>query len=213
MPDVDRSASMVMVSVGEMGIQEADGRETILRPSLYAISQLGNGAEIVELLAKVFDAAQSASAARLQQMNAAAVLNACTQKDISHLTGYHDGQTMVPGKIEPGVMLVLARALLKHGVIGDLPPVPKQEGQPDEEYVQEFDCRSYVALGMAHLGLSEADAWNMTMTGLLGAIRSKYPPPTKDMNKPGASAPSKKEMLAAKSILAAAKQARLDRNG
>lgn len=193
---VPASTTRVKTAIGEMGIHEANGREVILRPSLYAMSQLGEPDEIVKLLANVCDDPVTPEEARLQHMNAIAVLAACTPQDIRHLTGHHDGVTVVPGRIPRAVLMLLARRLLRHGVTGTLPEQEREAGSPEPEYTREFDTRSFVAMGMAHLGLSEDDAWNMTMTGLVGAMRSKYPP-VKDMTKPGASAPSKKELLEA----------------
>ncbi|MEN1443551.1 DUF6246 family protein, partial [Pseudomonas aeruginosa] len=40
-------------------------------------------------------------------------------------------------------------------------------------------------------GLSEREAWSMTMTGLIGALRAKYPPT--ESNAPGARAPTAAE--------------------
>lgn len=45
--------------------------------------------------------------------------------------------------------------------------------------------------GVVHLGMSEREAWNATMTSLVAALRAKYPPMEKDS--PGARAPTLEE--------------------
>lgn len=202
----------VKTSIGEIGVHEEGGREIILRPSLYAMSQLGNPDEIVTLFANVCGDPLTPAQARLQMADAIAVLTACTNENIVRLTGYHDGKEIKPGKIEPRIVLLLARRLLAHGVTGTLPEPPREPGLPEPTYTRSFDARGFAATAMAHLDLSEDDAWNMTMTGLVGAMRSKYPP-VKDMTKPGAAAPSKQELIEVKKMLASVKQARMAKNG
>ena len=46
--------------------------------------------------------------------------------------------------------------------------------------LREFDARGIAATAMAHLGLSEKEAWQLTMTSYIGAMRAKYPPTEKD---------------------------------
>ena len=206
-----QSTTRVKVTIGEVGIHEDNGREVILRPSLYAMSQLGDPDEIVSLFANVCSDPLTASEARLQQANVIAVLQACAPCDISRLTGYHDGTTIKPGKIEPRVMLILARRLLCHGITGTLPEPEREPGMPEPTYTRTFDARGFVATAMAHLGMSEDDAWNITMTAFVGAMRSKYPP-VKDTTQPGATAPSKKEYDEAKKMLAQVNQIRRQKN-
>nr|WP_220125272.1 DUF6246 family protein [Pseudomonas aeruginosa] len=66
-------------------------------------------------------------------------------------------------------------------------PAPRRRA----ELLGEFVAREYVATAIAHLGLSEREAWSMTMTGLIGALRAKYPPT--ESNAPGARAPTAAE--------------------
>ncbi|TNF65768.1 glycoprotein [Streptococcus salivarius] len=191
-PRATGSSVPIHTSVGEVGIHLNNGRDIVLRPSLFAMSQLGEPDEIVALVANVWGDPVTPNDARLQMMNAIAVLAACTTEDIRSLTGYHDGAILVPGPMAPGAILLIARRLLRHGVTGALPEPEHVPGTPEPEYSTTFDARSYVAMGMAHLGLTESEAWAMTMTGLSGAMRSKYPPPKPD-EKPR-KGPSQKEL-------------------
>ncbi|HAU6533224.1 TPA: hypothetical protein JEK82_003786, partial [Salmonella enterica] len=66
-----------------------------------------------------------------------------------------------------------ARHLILHGVMGDQPP-EEFEGKKGE-YSDKFDVRSFVYTAVAHLGMSESDAWNMTMTSFRAAMNAKFP--------------------------------------
>lgn len=180
----------ILKDIGEIGIH-TDKRDVILRPSLYAMSELGSPREIVEIVSLVCEGAISEHDERAQMIAARSVLASCTEEDISDLVGYWTEDSFVRGAMEPEDILVIARSLLRHGVVGAL---PAEEGRGDDrepEYVAEFDARGYVATVMAHLGLSENDAWQMTMTAALGALRAKYPPQPSDG--PGGRSPTAKE--------------------
>ena len=76
------------------------------------------------------------------------------------------------GKLSPNELVVLAQHLITHGVLGDQ---PQTAGGDKGEYSPRFDARSWVYLAVAHLGVSEFEAWGMTMTGLRAALAAKYP--------------------------------------
>lgn len=189
---------MILTEVGEIGVHIGD-RTHVLRPSLHAMSQLGTPAEIVSVFVSVMGDVSDERGQRLQLQDALSVIYACAgDDDLSGLFGAVEMRKTGPGVIyRPGIaptehILPLARALLRHGIVGAL-PAEKREG--DGKYSNEFDARALVAVGMAHLAMSEREAWAMTMTGLVGALRSKFPPPPS--NEPGANAPSKEELEAA----------------
>ena len=171
---------MTLVHIGEVGIHHAGG-SLILRPSLLAMSRLGTPAEIVQTVAVVFG--QGLNGTRLsikQQLRAALdVWYACApeETDLDPLTGYFSPRGgWVMGAADPADILGIAQSLLRHGVLGD--PDPRQEtDEPprDDEYSPLFDCRKNAAFAMGHLGLTEQEAWGMTMTGVRLAIEAKYP--------------------------------------
>lgn len=171
---------MTLVHIGEVGIHHAGG-SLVLRPSLLAMSRLGTPAEIVQTVAVVFG--QGLNGTRLsikQQLRAALeVWYACApeETDLDPLTGYFSprgGWRM--GAADPADVVMVAQSLLRHGVLGD-PELPTENAEPprDDEYEALFDCRKNAAFAMGHLGLTEREAWNMTMTGLRLAIEAKYP--------------------------------------
>lgn len=167
---------MILADIGEVGVHHNE--ETIvLRPSFYAVSKLGSPSEIVQLFYRVMNATTE------QQVidDCIPVIWACTEGDASLLTGYYDvsGDRLkwVPGSMTIGQIAVLARHLMMHGVTGD---VEKRRRKSGGTYNPEFDAAEYAALAMAHLGLSERDAWGMTMTGFVAAMTAKYPPSEKE---------------------------------
>lgn len=177
---------MILTEIGEIGIHKG-GAVYKLRPSLYAISKLGTPVEIVETFARIFAEHFTPRGKTEQFADALAVLYACCQDDASAeaIVGTYTPRVQAHrapwapgvyrrGFIAPGVVLVLARSLLTHGVIGDVERTPTAPSD-EPDYLTEFAARDYVAMAMAHLGCSEHDAWNMTMTGLSLALRSKYP--------------------------------------
>ncbi len=178
---------MILTDIGEVGVHAGE-RTHVLRPSLYAMSRLGEPAEIVALFVSVMGEAPAMA-------DALAVLYACSEDDLSPMFGAMEIQcdrvVYVPGLADPAQIIPIARCLLRHGVTGALAPLPRAAGD-EPEYVQEFDARAHVALAMAHLGIRERDAWQMTMTSLVGALRAKFP-----QQAPGASAPSIEETEAA----------------
>lgn len=175
---------MILTSIGEIGVHIGD-RTIILRPSLYAMSRLGEPLEIV----RVFSSVMGGPSDKLIG-DALAAIYACTEEDVSEIFGYWSDTGYVPGSVPVTDVIHLARCLLKHGVVGALPDLPGKPGS-EPEYVNEFDARSHVAIAMAHLGLDERDAWNITMTALVGALRAKFPRVESD--EPGAKAPTKEQ--------------------
>lgn len=159
----------------------------VLRPSLYAMTQIGSPAYIVEVYATVMAEGYIGRAEEIQLSCAYEVLMACVDQDITRLIGTYEHEPVldrfvyVPGLIPQKELIHLARCLVRHGVTGDVEPLPSEEGEDSEEdYVSEFNARAHVANAVAHLGMSEREAWNATMTGLIEALRAKFPPITKD---------------------------------
>lgn len=187
---------MILTEIGEVGVYA--GEQVVrLRPSLYAMSRLGDPVEIVETFATVMGGAEDDAQARRLFQAALGVIYACASEeaDPSSLFGTYETTSgtleYVPGAAPVEHVVPLARCLLKHGVTGALPPLPRRPGDEEPVYVKEFQARDHVATAMAHLGVSERDAWNLTMTGLVGALRAKFPPA--ESNAPGARAPTKEE--------------------
>lgn len=187
---------MILAEIGEIGIQTG-GKLHKLRPSLYAISQLGTPAEIVSLYARIMDDLELTRPAVEEVLF---ICYTCLEGDEPLFGNFVPTQRPKRGtsavRFKPGPVPIenavhIARSLLLHGVTGALPPLPQKPGAEPPSYSAEFDARANVSLAMAHLGASSEQAWQMTMTELVGALRAKFPP--LESTGPGAKAPTREE--------------------
>ncbi len=175
-----------ITQIGEVGISFGD-RDWLFRPSLAAISSIGSPKEIVEKFSILSTPPKHnpfwpvpAYRAWEREVMATAydVLMACCDEDVTPLLGHMGSKwgSFVPGAMPAQDMVHIARSLMRHGLVG-----AKPEGrllkQPKEEYVPEFKAREFVAQAIAHLGLSSAEAWNLTMTEFSSAMQSKFGKP------------------------------------
>lgn len=174
----------ILTEIGEIGIH-APNRDVLLRPSLYAMSRLPDP---VGLLVALHEGSPR------DQFDAALdVLQACTDEDISDLTGHVGSRygTWVCGSVPARDLIALARSLIRHGVLGVVPKLPPLADE-QSAYTPKFEAREFVAVAIAHLGLSEREAWDLTVTSFILAMRAKFPRP-----KTGPGAPSAAELDAA----------------
>lgn len=180
---------MILTEIGEMGIHRG-ARVTILRPSLYAMSKLGTPTEIVEMYSRF-------ATGKATLGDAFEVLDACSPDGddmrVEVFGQIVPGQRrrkllLKPGKKPAGHAMILAATLLKHGVVGDVEPLRPRPGDPGPEYTAEFNASLHAADVQAHLGLNEQEAWSMTMTAIILAMRAKFPRP--EATGPGAKAPT-----------------------
>ena len=212
---------MILTEIGEIGLQYG-GRVIVMRPSFYCMTQIGTPAEIVEAYAALHGAPALtgkpwADKPRLRRwgrerlMTALNVLYACAgDEDLGPLIGgVSERMGYQPGAMPVENIITLARALLRHGVIGDVSASRAENGAGD--YSREFKARDFVAAAMAHLGASEAEAWNMTLTSFLAAMRAKYPP-TDPKGRP-INAPTSEQHDATMDWLAKVNAARRKANG
>lgn len=205
----------VLTDIGEMGVQVGE-RYVKFRPSLAAMARLGTPKEIVELFVTVcgapplsgnpvLDEPRMKAWRRDQFSHAVNVLYACTDEAIDWLVGYvNERYRYVRGALPLADIVGLAAGLLKHGVLGDIPPEATR-GAKKEDYLSEFKARDFAAAAMAHLGATEAQAWDMTMTSYIIAMRAKFPP-AKDAKK----VPTDDEYSHVKGWLARVNKARLE---
>lgn len=181
---------MILTDIGEIGVHH-NGETHILRPSLYSMTQIGDPREIVRSYAVVMSEFVDKKSKWRQFNEALTVINCCCETDLSEIFGYlNEKRKYVKKAADYSDVLAIARSLLKHGITGAQEPLKKKE--PDQSsYTNEFKANDHVSLAMAHLGVSEKEAWNMTMTSLVGAMRAKFPEP--ESNEPGAKAPTKEQ--------------------
>ncbi|NDJ59452.1 hypothetical protein GWD52_21195 [Enterobacteriaceae bacterium 4M9] len=179
-----------ITDIGQAVIR-AGGREIFLNPSFLAMSRIGTPEQIVDAFVKVHaghypqhkisdpDTMRAISARCFGEMAevAAIVVRQCAAEDIGDVIGSYSvapsGRlTYKPGTIPIEDVIQLARHLIMHGVMGDQPP---EEADKSGDYSDKFDVRSFVYTAVAHLGMSEAEAWSMTMTSFRAAMSAKFP--------------------------------------
>lgn len=189
----------VLTEIGEQGITIGE-RELLLRPSLYAMTTLGEPEEIVDLFTELYrappfiehmpgDSAGVQLAGDTYNVTLARrywremlflswrVICACAEspEETAFFIG-EPGQRYGSyrlGKVPAEQMLVLARSLMYHGCIGK----SHDEGKGASDggsYSRAFDALHYVSLAIAHLGMSESNAWSMTMSGFQAHWEAKH---------------------------------------
>lgn len=177
----------VLTHIGEAAVTVGE-REFVFRPTLAAISRIGSPAEIVEAYACLMSQPeltqhtwrnrQVVTAHWRQQLHWALVtlICCCDDPDVDWLIGSaHPPHKYRAGKMPVEAVMILARQMLRHGVVGEV-----KRDQPtarEGEYSPEFNASTFAALAQAHLGVTSEQAWSMTMTGLLQTLHAKYPPP------------------------------------
>lgn len=180
-----------ITDIGQAEIR-AGGRRIFLNPSFLAMSRIGSPEEIVTAFVTVHgghypehrisdaEVMRSIQARCFADMvvTAAKVVQAASDDDLRQMIGVCSVTAKGKLSYRPGLLPVshiiqLARHLILHGVMGDQPP--EEFESKKGEYSDKFDVRSFVYTAVAHLGMSEADAWNMTMTSFRAAMNAKFP--------------------------------------
>ena len=169
----------VNTSIGEIGVS-VNGRDFLFRPSLFAMQRLDDP---IRSFVDIHNTDRSKNAENQRFIASVEVLEACCDDDISDLVGFMSpryrgdsfaGFSWRIGRINFVDCVILASSLIRHGVIG---VVPQQSKKNEGKYSSKFEPRELAALAMAHLGMSEDEAWNLTVTGFILAMRAKYPDP------------------------------------
>lgn len=180
---------MILTEIGEIGVHYK-GNTVVLRPSLYAMSQLGSPKEILESYALIMSEFSDKKMRWRQFVEALSVVNICCEHDLSDVFGYlNERRKYVKKAAGMSDILAIARSLMQHGITGTQEPIKSKDKESD--YVTEFKVQDHVALAMAHLNMPEDKAWAMTMTSLVAALRAKFP--QQENNDPGSKAPTKGE--------------------
>jgi hypothetical protein len=158
----------VLIECGLARVVADDGVKCVeytFRPSFGRIAALGAPHEIVELYAALHgkDAAPTA---------AYVLAGLCDQDDATPLIGWRDERGWNVGGMSESEQIMVARRLMRHGIIGKARPTKKGDGQ----YSDRFDAAEYISAARVHLGLSSADAEALTMTEFQMMMDMKFPP-------------------------------------
>lgn len=152
------------------------GEEYRLAPTFSNIAKIGTPTEIIEDFKSFISTVNIGHKFNISLC----VLNACCDKELPiKLTGemkFSDRQQKflysMPSHGLPMIndIITLAEHCFLHGVCGKSDT--KENGDP----INSFNAYGFMELARAHLGLSSADAANMTMTEFVRVMDAKVPP-------------------------------------
>lgn len=192
-----------LTEIGELRISLAD-KSFFFKPSFRAMNEIGTPKEIVEMYATLngADYLQTMQhieglppGAQIQVMKTVSkpvygrhvlsaayiVMQACCEEDVSMLIGGWKptarGVRYVPGVMPVNDIIIIARNLLDHGVIGKSPlKVPQRSGS-QAKTTSEFNVSQYIISARTHFGMTREEAEDLSMTEFQQMIKNKYPEP------------------------------------
>lgn len=193
-----------LTEIGEMRISLSD-RSFFFKPSFRAMNEIGTPKEIVEVYAKLngIDYVVPLQhveclpfGAQMQVMKtiskpvygrhvlsaAYIVMQSCCEYDISVLIGGWKptprGVRYVPGIMPVSDIIIIARNLMQHGIIGKSPlKVPERLEEQGKRTTNEFHASQYIISARTHFDMTRDEAENLSMTEFQMMIKNKYPEP------------------------------------
>lgn len=193
-----------LTEIGEMRISLSD-RSFFFKPSFRAMNEIGTPKEIVEVYARLNGIDYVAPlqhveylpfGAQMQVMKtiskpvygrhvlsaAYIVMQSCCEDDVSVLIGGWKptprGVRYVPGIMPVSDIIIIARNLMEHGIIGKSPlKVPERLEEQGKKTTNEFHASQYIISARTHFDMTRDDAENLSMTEFQMMIKNKYPEP------------------------------------
>lgn len=193
-----------LTEIGEMRISLSD-RSFFFKPSFRAMNEIGTPKEIVEVYAKLNGIDYVAPlqhveylpfGAQMQVMKtiskpvygrhvlsaAYIVMQSCCEDDISVLIGGWKptprGVRYVPSIMPVSDIIIIARNLMQHGIIGQSPlKVPERLEEHGKKTTNEFHASQYIISARTHFDMTRDEAENLSMTEFQMMIKNKYPEP------------------------------------
>ena len=193
-----------LTEIGEMRISLSD-RSFFFKPSFRAMNEIGTPKEIVEVYARLNGIDYVAPlqhveylpfGAQMQVMKtiskpvygrhvlsaAYIVMQSCCEDDVSVLIGGWKptprGVRYVPGIMPVSDIIIIARNLMQHGIIGKSPlKVPERLEEQGKKTTNEFHASQYIISARTHLDMTRDEAENLSMTEFQMMIKNKYPEP------------------------------------
>lgn len=193
-----------LTEIGEMRISLSD-RSFFFKPSFRAMNEIGTPKEIVEVYAKLNGIDYVAPlqhveylpfGAQMQVMKtiskpvygrhvlsaAYIVMQSCCEDDVSVLIGGWKptprGVRYVPGIMPVSDIIIIARNLMEHGIIGKSPlKVPERLEEQGKKTTNEFHASQYIISARTHFDMTRDEAENLSMTEFQMMIKNKYPEP------------------------------------
>lgn len=193
-----------LTEIGEMRISLSD-RSFFFKPSFRAMNEIGTPKEIVEVYARLNGIDYVATlqhveylpfGAQMQVMKtlskpvygrhvlsaAYIVMQSCCEDDVSVLIGGWKptprGVRYVPGIMPVSDIIIIARNLMQHGIIGKSPlKVPERLEEQGKKTTNEFHASQYIISARTHFDMTRDEAENLSMTEFQMMIKNKYPEP------------------------------------
>lgn len=151
---------------------EANGIEWTFEPSFANIARIGTPQEIVSAYADL----HGPDSERI----AVWVIACCApDDDITDLLGWHDESGWHQGAMPVNEQIVIARHLMRHGIIGTAKP-----SNGDGKYSDSFNAGEYVCAAMVHIGMSRKEAESLSMTEFQALMAAKFPDQNKQRDVP-----------------------------
>ena len=85
------------------------------------------------------------------------------------LVGWRDDGIYHPGLMPVDEQIIMARHLMQHGIVGKAKP-----DKGDGKFSDSFNASEYIAAACVHLGLSRADAEQLSMTEFQTMFEMKF---------------------------------------
>lgn len=193
-----------LTEIGEMRISLSD-RSFFFKPSFRAMNEIGTPKEIVEVYARLNGIDYVAPlqhveylpfGAQMQVMKtiskpvygrhvlsaAYIVMQSCCEDDVSVLIGGWKptprGVRYVPGIMPVSDIIIIARNLMQHGIIGKSPlKVPERLEEQGKKTTNEFHASQYIISARTHFDMTRDEAESLSMTEFQMMIKNKYPEP------------------------------------
>lgn len=193
-----------LTEIGEMRISLSD-RSFFFKPSFRAMNEIGTPKEIVEVYARLNGIDYVAPlqhveylpfGAQMQVMKtiskpvygrhvlsaAYIAMQSCCEDDVSVLIGGWKptprGVRYVPGIMPVSDIVIIARNLMQHGIIGKSPlKVPERLEEQGKKTTNEFHASQYIISARTHFDMTRDEAENLSMTEFQMMIKNKYPEP------------------------------------
>lgn len=190
-------------AIGECVISTSQ-RDYLFRPSLAAMTRIGEPAEIVQtfydlhndeagpLIERAITAYGSVPAWLMRHISrpvfgkhavlaAVTVLQACCDEDCAVLTGelvprktQKGGVIWRPGSMVFANLVLVAQSLITHGIIGKA-KVRRLQRHESTKRTTEFHAVEYINAARSHFGISRHEAESLTMTEFSLLMAAKYP--------------------------------------
>lgn len=193
-----------LTEIGEMRISLSD-RSFFFKPSFRAMNEIGTPKEIVEVYARLNGIDYIAPLQHVEYLPFGAqmhimktiskpvygrhvlsaayiVMQSCCEDDISVLIGGWKptprGVRYVPGIMPVSDIIIIARNLMEHGIIGKSPlKVPERLEEQGKKTTNEFHASQYIISARTHFDMTREEAENLSMTEFQMMIKNKYPEP------------------------------------